>query len=100
MANKHDAPDHLMLEELWEEPLPEWATGLNPEKELRVGTQLCTRDGRRMGNARIMRVGTLSKEIDTPLYVCETDRRNRIRLVAEEVHELFHIGDYFVNTED
>ena len=77
--------------------LPEWATGINEKRELRIGTQLCTRDGRRMGNARITDV---TIKYGYVVYVCETDRGNILNLIESEITSLFHIGEWFVNIND
>lgn len=84
-----------MLEEL----LPEWAERINTEQELIVGTQLCTKDGRRTGNARIIQV-TTSKYTDEMLYVVETDKKNIINANEAEVNELFYIGKYILKEKE
>ena len=66
--------------------LPEWATGVTTTPV--VGAQLCTRDGRRIGNAVIY-----SQE-QAPgrqaAYTCITDAGNHAVLTAVEIDELFH----------
>lgn len=70
---------------------PEWATGVNKYGDLAVGTQLLTRDGRRMGNARI-------KEQDGHhWFKVVTDAGNELVLSDQEIHTYFHIGIYFVD---
>lgn len=53
-------------------PLPDWAIARNWDYSLVVGAQLCTRDGRRTGNAFIVRVGE-DLEHKTPLYEVMSD---------------------------
>lgn len=77
--------------------LPEWATGINKERELRCGTQLCTKDGRRTGNARIINV---TNKYGYVIYVCETDKGNILNMTESEITYLFHIGEWFVNIKD
>lgn len=80
-----------------EEYLPEWATGINEKRELRSGTQLCTKDGRRIGNARIINVTIRYGHV---IYECETDKGNLLYLMESEITSLFHIGEWFVNIND
>lgn len=77
-------------------PLPEWALGLNQAKELDVGTQLLTKDGRRVGNARI----EVIVKTDEPMtYLIRTDIGNTLTVDTSEIHELFYIGDYFIENQ-
>lgn len=76
-----------------DEPLPDWATGHNIASELKEGTQLCTKDGRRTGNARIIYAGS---DEHGAFYNCMTDRGNLMVLSTSEIHELFYIGLYFI----
>lgn len=80
-------------------PLPEWAIDLNPTGVLKEGTQLLTKDGRRTGNAFIFDVEYLkSPRIETNLYAVMTDIGNKMRLTETEVHELFYVGPYIMDT--
>lgn len=36
--------------------LPWWAVAHNPDKKIINGVQLCTRDGRRVGNAHVVKI--------------------------------------------
>lgn len=79
--------------ELQDMPLPDWALGLNQAKDLDVGTQLLTKDGRRVGNARIEKV-TRSEE---PMaFLVRTERGNEMVCSINEIHELWHIGPFFL----
>lgn len=56
-------------------PLPDWALGLSQAKDLEVGTQLLTKDGRRVGNARIEAV---LKTDEPMIYLVRTDIDNTL----------------------
>lgn len=84
----------------FEEPLPPWAIGKS-NGELKVGVQLCTKDGRRMGNAVVtgQRTATWAYKDGTvpEIYEVVTDVGNKMRLTTNEVDELFYIGDYVMD---
>ena len=88
-------PIHCELSEFEEynNMLPEWATGKNKIKELIVGTQLCTKDGRRTGNARII---SIEERYGHTVYVAKTDVGNLMNLVESEVHSMFYIGEWLL----
>ena len=66
--------------------MPEWATG-RATSSTELGAQLCTRDGRRCGNAVVMES---HKVIDKPFVIVCTDAGNLMTLSPSEVDELFH----------
>ena len=67
--------------------LPEWATGVSSTPI--IGSQLCTRDGRRMGNAVI--VGSEDdNDWGRPMFTCVTDVGTIMKLTALEIEECFH----------
>lgn len=71
------------------EPLPHWA-----ESQIEWGVngylceraQLCTRDGRKIGNAVIVKIEPLTEWVFTVI----TDAGNTLILNIEELQELFH----------
>lgn len=77
-------------------PIPNWAIGRNFAYELVAGAQLCTKDGRRVGNAHVIArygVGPVLEEI--MVYDCITDAGSMIsKLTESEVLDMFHIGDW------
>lgn len=81
------------FEEEYNNMIPDWATGKNKLKELIVGTQLCTKDGRRTGNARII---SIEERYGHIVYVARTDAGNLINLVESEVHSMFYIGEWLL----
>lgn len=81
---------------LLEQPLPEWAVGINEPHELEIGTQLLTKDGRRTGNARIE---AIPKTDEPMIFLVRTDIGNTMPLYSGEIHELFYIGDYFIKNQ-
>lgn len=84
MTNEDPADPSVHEDELG---LPHWAIGISSTPI--VGSQLCTRDGRRMGNAVIV-----SSEDDNdwgrPMFTCVTDVGTTMKLTALEIEECFH----------
>ncbi len=79
--------------DLFPDLLPDWAYGVNQAKDLEVGTQLCTKDGRRCGNARIMEV----KRSEEPMsFLVRTDAGSEMVCTVNEIHEIWTIGPYFI----
>lgn len=84
--------DDQICETLWgDEPLLEWQVARNRDGILVPGTQLCTKDGRRMGNAHI--IATQNRDFGR-VYECLTDAGNCMTLTAKEIRTAFYIGDY------
>lgn len=73
---------------------PEWATGINYRGALKVGTQLCTKDGRITGNACI--IGT---KAETGSFVVRTDAGNCMTVSASEIGRMFWIGVYYLKVK-
>lgn len=65
--------------------LPPWAIGVTNEPV--VGAQLCTRDGRRVGNAVV--VGPKVSEYGFEFLTVLTDAGNMMKLTESEISELF-----------
>ncbi|MDP3579108.1 hypothetical protein [Methyloversatilis sp.] len=65
---------------------PPWATGV-ARGYLEVGAQLCTRDGRRIGNAVVLQVMSTCKGTSAQIW---TDACNDLVLNEAELAELFH----------
>jgi hypothetical protein len=80
-------------------PLPDWAIARNWDYSLVVGAQLCTRDGRRTGNAFIIRVGE-ALEHKTPLYEVMSDMGRHFTMNETEIHEQFWIGEWIMDVEE
>ncbi|MEA3212451.1 MAG: hypothetical protein QOE70_5508 [Chthoniobacter sp.] len=57
---------------------------------MKKGTQLHTRDGRKVGNAIVTR--RKRHPVLGRLYAIETDFGNTAKLTLRELHELFHVG--------
>lgn len=80
------------------EPLPDWAIGkLNGE--LVLGAQLCTRDGRRTGNAHIIGI-TNSKYDGSELFLVLTDAGTKMACSRGEVEYFFYPPKYRSNVEE
>lgn len=76
--------------------LPHWALSINIDKELALHAQLCTKDGRRVGNAFISCILNVKNKNDEvyKLYEVITDKGSLIRMHENEIHELYYIGNY------
>lgn len=76
-------------------PIPDWAVDRNWDYSLVPGAQLCTKDGRRTGNAHIIRVDKQRVEgewVDS--YNCLTDAGSQFHFTEVELLEAFNIGDW------
>lgn len=73
-----------------EEPLPEWAASRSDGDYMVPMTQLCTRDGRRMGNAVVLRIEPSAHVLATSLAVVQTDAGNNMKMTRGELEEAFH----------
>lgn len=88
-ANARQAMDEF---EASQGPLPDWAILRNWANEPIAGAQLCTKDGRRSGNAHILSV---EEDINHgAVYSCITDAGSEIELTYAELDEMFWVGDY------
>lgn len=85
-------------EQFKREVLPEWAERYDPSGTLELHRQLYTKDGRRLGNAFITKIGfTLASIADfkpEPCYTVLTDAGSEVRMIESEIHEYFYIGEY------
>lgn len=84
-------------EQFKREVLPEWAERYDPSGTLELHRQLCTKDGRRLGNAFITKIGSTMSIADfkpEPCYTVLTDAGSEVRMTESEIHEYFYIGEY------
>lgn len=83
-----------------EAPLPEWAESYNEHREIKERAQLCTKDGRRCGNARVIRLVTKEQcGMSNDYWLIRTDVGTTMHLLAAEVNEMFHIGHYIMKED-
>ena len=75
-------------------PIPDWAVDRNWDYSLVPGAQLCTRDGRRTGNAHIIRVFTKFIGSDVTLHECLTDAGSKCTYTESELLNQFTVGDW------
>lgn len=79
-----------------EDLLPEWATA--KANGWQVGAQLCTKDGRRCGNAVI--AGCVISVIRRqPVWIVFTDAGSELMLSEKELHELFYFPEWLMRVE-
>jgi hypothetical protein len=84
-------------EQFKREVLPDWAERYDPSGTLELHRQLCTKDGRRMGNAFITKIGTTMSIADfkpEPCYTVLTDAGSQVRMIESEIRDAFYIGEY------
>lgn len=74
-------------------PLPEWAESFNLDLKPVERAQLCTKDGRRVGNARITKVETIGEKI---YYHVRTDIGNEMILTTSELQIMYWVGMYIL----
>jgi hypothetical protein len=88
--------------ELSHGPLPDWAVGRNWGYELIPGAQLCTKDGRRTGNAHIIRhgEGIAAGPVHVPTFECLTDAGHKILHTEKEIESEFYIGDWISDPKE
>ena len=77
-------------------PTPDWAVDRNWDYSLVPGAQLCTKDGRRTGNAHIIKATTLMYGLvgESLVYECLTDAGSKFTFTEVELLEAFTIGDW------
>lgn len=78
--------------------LPDWAESYSPDGILCPGRQLCTKDGRRLGNAFITReLEPIPTLVLVAVWEVVTDAGNVMKMTAQEIRDLFYVGDYIAN---
>lgn len=99
--NASEDPDYhaamLAMEEfeLSHGPIPDWAQARNWAYELVPGAQLCTRDGRRTGNAHIIKTDIVAAgPVAVPVFACLTDAGSKFVFNETELLDAFTIGDW------
>lgn len=77
-------------------PIPEWASGRNWDYSLVPGAQLCTKDGRRTGNAHIIKhgKGIAAGPVFVPTFELLTDAGNKFIMTEQEIETAFYVGDW------
>jgi hypothetical protein len=85
----------------WENQLPPWAIRHAIGNVLEVGTQLPTKDGRRMGNAHIIEItqsplGAMGRQY----YVVLTDAGSKMVMNSSEIAECFHPPRYVADVNE
>ena len=79
----------LAIVEEWEHILPPYAIRRAREGMLEVGAQLCTRDGRRMGNAHIIKAKLGVLGTGRLYYTLLTDAGTVLTMNSTEINECF-----------
>lgn len=79
--------------------LPEWAIS-RAHGELVAGAQLPTMDGRRMGNAHIIKIAPGIKGVPSLNYLILTDAGNTMVMSENEIRAQFYPPEYVSNVKD
>jgi hypothetical protein len=79
-------------------PLPEWAIKQSDGTYMEVGAQLCTRDGRKCGNAYVDRID-FHKHLDQFVAVVVTDVDNMFRMTHDELESYFFPPKFVMDVE-
>ena len=77
--------------------MPNWAVGANRNYEVVVGAQLCTKDGRRMGNAHVIATANASSG---NYFIILTDAGNRVTMTEQEIRSAFYISPWISDVEE
>lgn len=105
VANKKPVPDDkyrgisfdmVVFDELHDLLMPDWAVGTTDTWCL--GAQLCTKDGRVVGNAVI--VGERVNAYGRSFWPVVTDKGNSMRLTDGELDSMFHPPRWIMNLSD
>lgn len=75
-------------------PLPDFASGKNPNRQAVKGAQLFTRDSKRTGNACIVSLSQHPK-LGT-LFLIRTDKGNEFKHTIRELEAQYEIGPYII----
>ena len=75
---------------------PHWATGL-AKNNTDIGAQLCTKDGRKVGNAVVLAWPVEDHGVQVAEIL--TDAGTKLRMTPEELGELFHNPTFTMDTE-
>jgi len=73
-------------------PIPNWAVGLSEGNYMEAGAQLCTRDGKKTGNAYVHKI-TEHKKLGQ-LATVVTDVGNIMQLTLPELVNMFYPPQY------
>lgn len=100
MINNDDMENMARLQAMMNDYLPEWASRRSTD-DLEINQQLCTRDGRRIGNAVIAcQVSKLQGNTVYTYWAVLTDMGTVLNLLTAEIDELFYRGDYIMKAAD
>jgi hypothetical protein len=77
--------------------MPRWAVDVNRSYEVVVGAQLCTKDGRRMGNAHVI---SKAHKFEDDYFMVLTDAGNKVNMTEKEIRSTFHISPWISDVEE
>lgn len=76
-------------------PIPPWATGRACGAFIEIGAQLCTKDGRIIGNAVVVELDErLIGDVAKPVARIITDIGTSLVLTENELKEFFHAPEW------
>ncbi len=77
----------------YDELLPFWAEKLSDGNYMEVGAQLCTKDGRSFGNAKVIGLGIIP-HVQIPVAIIQTEAGNEVKLTEKELMQYFYEPKY------
>ena len=75
------------------EILPFWAEKLSDGNYMEINAQLCTRDGRSFGNAKVIGLGVIPV-VQIPVAIIRTESGNEVKLTEKEMAQYFYEPKY------
>jgi hypothetical protein len=81
-------------------PRPEWAAEEIPTSYITINAQLCTRDGRKISNARMLRVEESFMGAPLPLAIVRTDDGKEVKVFIHNLPFLFHPPQWVMLPEE
>ena len=80
-----------------EYPLPGWAKERSNGEYMKIGSQLCTKDGRKIGNAFVIKIKKYNNLIVAEV---KTDIGTVLELTEQELKQYFYQPQYIMKTGD
>lgn len=81
--------------ETWLGPIPEWASGWNHDRQVKLGAQLYTKNGAQIGNAHVVDI-----DVGLGVYITVlTDAGNYCQFTNGEVDSMFTVGKFISTVE-
>jgi len=95
-ADLSAAATEAMIEyELWLGPIPDWASGWNHDRQVKIGAQLYTKNGAQIGNAHVVDI-----DVGLGVYITIlTDAGNYCEFTNGDIDSMFTVGKFISTVE-